>query len=443
VKFASASDVLVVKSGAQFLGEIAGGGGTLLISSGSGTISGLGGSGMLTGSASAAFAGFGTYALDFFNDFTLAGTNTLAAGQTLDDYANLTVTGSVDEALGAVILGGMTFKNGGGGTFAGTLEAVGPITFLKGADTFDGTQISGRVVLSNANATLLGQITVFNHGRISIGSRTVSVGAGGATLSGNGQIVFTNSATNRVVGLSSSDTLSVDLLVSGAGQIGGGQMTLAVESGGTIDANGTQAMVIDTGTNMITNGGLIEDTGAGGLTIESAIQNNGQLIAQNGTLTELGAVTGTGSAKIGNGGTLVFASSFGQNVTFSGNSGELVLAQSQGYAGTISGFSTSGGTSLDLRDIGFVSSIEATWSGGVLTVTDGTHTAHITLAGDFSGSTFTAASDGQGGVIVTDPSASLLRQSVATGFGTSSGLGTESFHALVAPLHVQLAGAVG
>jgi len=71
------------------------------------------------------------------------------------------------------------------------------------------------------------------------------------------------------------------------------------------------------------------------------------------------------------------------------------------------GFSTTGGTALDLGDIGFVSSTEATFagtaSGGVLTVTDGTHTAHIVLAGDYRASTFTASSDGHGGTIVVDP----------------------------------------
>ena len=81
----------------------------------------------------------------------------------------------------------------------------------------------------------------------------------------------------------------------------------------------------------------------------------------------------------------------------------------QGYTGTISGFSLTGGTSLDLRDIGFVSPTEAvfsgTASGGTLTVSDGTHTARITLAGDYTGSTFTASSDSHGGVIIVDPPA--------------------------------------
>ena len=44
-----------------------------------------------------------------------------------------------------------------------------------------------------------------------------------------------------------------------------------------------------------------------------------------------------------------------------------------------------------------------TASGGTLTVTDGTHTAHIALRGNFTASTFTTSSDGHGGTIVVDP----------------------------------------
>jgi hypothetical protein len=97
------------------------------------------------------------------------------------------------------------------------------------------------------------------------------------------------------------------------------------------------------------------------------------------------------------------ASTFTEAVTFTGTTGVLELAHSQTYSGTISGFSTTGGTSLDLADIAFVSSTKATFSGtsasGVLTVTDGTHTAHINLTGNYTASTFTASSDGNGGTI--------------------------------------------
>jgi hypothetical protein len=59
----------------------------------------------------------------------------------------------------------------------------------------------------------------------------------------------------------------------------------------------------------------------------------------------------------------------------------------------------------------------------VLTVTDGTHTANITLAGNFSNSTFTPSGDGHGGTTIVDPpafaSAALFASQAAT-MGTSA-----------------------
>ena len=42
-------------------------------------------------------------------------------------------------------------------------------------------------------------------------------------------------------------------------------------------------------------------------------------------------------------------------------------------------------------------------NGGTLTVTDGTHAAHIALLGDYLTSGWTLSSDGHGGTIVVDP----------------------------------------
>ena len=140
-------------------------------------------------------------------------------------------------------------------------------------------------------------------------------------------------------------------------------------------------------------------------------------------------MSGTGKVKI-DGGSFDAAASFGQDVAFTGTTGELILAQSQGYSGAITGLSTSGGTSLDLQDIGFVSAGEATFvgtaSGGTLTVTDGTHTAQITLAGDYIGSTFTASDDGHGGTMVVDPKAAAFAGAMAGLAGPGEGA---PFHA--------------
>jgi len=98
-----------------------------------------------------------------------------------------------------------------------------------------------------------------------------------------------------------------------------------------------------------------------------------------------------------------------------GSTGTLELADSVAYAkGRIQGLSTTGTNALDLADITFTSGVTtATFSGsstsGVLTVTDGTHTANINLIGDYVGHTFTT-SPGAGGVgtRIVDPSPAAL-----------------------------------
>jgi hypothetical protein len=50
----------------------------------------------------------------------------------------------------------------------------------------------------------------------------------------------------------------------------------------------------------------------------------------------------------------------------------------------------------------------------VLTVSDGTHTAHITLVGNFLASTFVAASDGHGGVSITASSTQVFNAAMAS-----------------------------
>jgi hypothetical protein len=148
-----------------------------------------------------------------------------------------------------------------------------------------------------------------------------------------------------------------------------------------------------------------ETLAAAGALTTAAVTNGGVIETLGGTLIVAGAVTGGGKAMI-NGGLMDLASSFNEAVTF-GASGTLELAQSQSFTASVTGFSTSGTTFLDLADIGFVGAGEATFSGtksgGTLTVSDGTHTAHIALKGNYLSSTFVAASDGHGGVIVHDP----------------------------------------
>jgi len=134
--------------------------------------------------------------------------------------------------------------------------------------------------------------------------------------------------------------------------------------------------------------------------------NSGVLRAADATMIiyPFAIVSGAGHAVIDDG-TLTVLGGLDQSVYFEGKTGVLALAQATTFDSLIFGFSNMGGDSLDLGDIKFGSSTSANFSGtakrGVLTVTDGTDTARITLIGDYLASTFTVASDGDGGTTVT------------------------------------------
>ncbi|MDQ2859650.1 MAG: hypothetical protein M3T55_02775, partial [Pseudomonadota bacterium] len=409
VSFAATGDVLIARAGAHFIGAIAGGGGTFELAGGRGTITGLGGAGVVSGSVSASFGGFAHYAIGAKGSWTLGGVNAIAADQSLTFDGALDVTGRLSLAATrgtlTVDAGGSVVFSGLNEALAGTIAGAGTVAFTSGSVVFnESTLTAAHLTVSGAAVTLIGQIV--QSGTLSLTRGHLAIGAGGAILTGGGTLALSDSQANTVVGLSAADPLQNFNTISGAGMLGAGQMDLINRDDGVIVGSGANALIIDTGANLIANAGLIEATRAGGVVIDSVLLSSGLIEAAGGMLTVNARVIGLGQAAIA-AGALIFNGAFSQNVTFSGTSGFLELAQSQGYGGSIAGFSKTGGTSLDLRDIAFKSAGEATFSGtassGTLTVTDGTHTAHITLIGDYLGSTFTASSDGHGGTTVIDP----------------------------------------
>ena len=109
---------------------------------------------------------------------------------------------------------------------------------------------------------------------------------------------------------------------------------------------------------------------------------------------------------IGAGQTVEIGSSYSGVVTFASLNGTLKLDASTNFTGTIAGQLAIGDV-IDLADItaGAAATIGYTGIGapGTLTVSDGTHTAHITLTGNYSLANFTASSDGHSGTSVVDP----------------------------------------
>jgi hypothetical protein len=277
---------------------------------------------------------------------------------------------------------------------------------------------AGAIRIENGGVLTL-QGTVDNTGSIEIfgtvSTTTIVLGTGGVFLTGEGAVFlnFTGGAHQQIVAAAGGSVLTLSQRISGQGLIGGAGLSIVTDAdGGFLEAKGG-LLTIDTGTSTIVNGGLIDAEGypsypyvPGQGLVESPVENNGVVEADGGgaTMTFEDAVTGSGRGAI-SGGTLRFDSAFNQAVYFTRSTGVLALARSADYTALIRGFSSSGGEYLDLGDIGFVGAGEATFSGGVrdgvLTVTDGVHTASIHLAGDFTGSAFTVSGDGTGGVLVT------------------------------------------
>ena len=186
---------------------------------------------------------------------------------------------------------------------------------------------------------------------------------------------------------------NVDNIISGAGQLGGGSLTL--DNQGLIDADGANALVIDTGANAIVNTGTLMASGAGGLVLASA-------------------VTGGGAAEIDGSSSLEFAAASDAQVSFdAGASGTLKLDQSGGFTGTVAGFT--GYDAIDLADIvgdqatvGYMANADG--MGGMLTLSDGTHSASLALLGQYAAADFATAPDAGGGTVVTlaDPTQNHL-----------------------------------
>ena len=331
---------------------------------------------------------------------------------------------------------------GGGETI--TLNGIAASSINANDFVFDQTPITENAssMLISDGAVLPLSGVVDNTGTIALNSTgdetDLELIQHGITLQGGGALTLSDSGANAIVGTDPSVILTnVDNIISGAGQLGEGQMTLVND--GTIDATGINALVLDTGSNVITNSGTLEATGSGGLIVNSAIDNSGNLLADGGNITFNGAVTGNGTATISGAATIEFAAASAETVNFAaGSTGTLKLDDSAAFTGSVSGLTTT--TYIDFADLAWeqgqmTASFSGDISGGKLTVSDGNQSDVINLAGDYTQSGWTLSQDSNGKTLVVDPplnsgsnvigtgdkSTMLLAQYAAAGF--QSGLG--------------------
>ncbi|MBS0643701.1 MAG: hypothetical protein JSS43_27890 [Proteobacteria bacterium] len=185
-----------------------------------------------------------------------------------------------------------------GGSLKGFIRTTGDATLdglAAGAITNNGTmQISDQTnlfvsgIINNLGTILLNQISLAGAARLRLASQIV-------TLQGGGRLVMSNSDSNQVYGQSASNTLiNVNNIISGAGALGSGQMTLINQAAGVIKADqdatyfGTGQLVVNTASNLMTNAGTMMATATGGLRLyNTTIGNAGGTIAAFGADTHV------------------------------------------------------------------------------------------------------------------------------------------------------------
>ena len=212
------------------------------------------------------------------NSVTLTGTAeanstvTVYDGQTALGTTTANASGAWSYSTGALANGSQVFtatSTDAAGNTSAASTAVDPII---GALT--GTLSGTHSVANGTTLSITG--TVNNTGTIALnaaGSGADLAIVGAATLTGAGKVTLSNNIGNVIGSNGVAATLTnVNNTISGAGTIGDSHLTL--NNQGTINANGSLALVIATGSNSVTNSGTLEATSAGGLDINSNVSNS-------------------------------------------------------------------------------------------------------------------------------------------------------------------------
>ncbi len=170
-----------------------------------------------------------------------------------------------------------------------------------------------------------------------------------------------------------------------------------------------QVMLINTGSNTITNDGTLRAVEGGDLVIDSPIANNGTIsvfsVSNTHSIVELnGPVTGFGAIDIGTSGELQLDAAVAGNFAFTGPNASIVLGTGGNIVGPIASFGQ--GDSLDLQTISFASGLHTSWqqNGGSGTLSllngGGSTLASFTMTGQYSASDFAVVNDGSGGTSI-------------------------------------------
>jgi hypothetical protein len=377
------------------------------------------------------------------NGMTNSGTLEATNGGTLvligDTYSN----GGTIKAVGAstVDLQSTTIN---GGTL--TTSGGGLIQVPSGiSSTISGLTNSGTLAVQN-NSTLTLAGTINNTGAIqmnSAGNSTQLRLGGNVSLTGSGTVTLSNNSQNFLFGNSGTDVLTnVNNTISGAGNIGDGQMGLNNQS--VINANQSTPLIIQT-SNGTTNTGTLEATGGGALAlIGNAFTNTGgtiQAVGTGSTVDLESGVTVTGGTLTTSGGGLIQTPS-GLTATLSGITNKGTLAFQNNTTDVLSGTITNNGA-MQLNSGGNGTQIRLSGNvtlNGTGTLSLSNNSQNFILGNSTSTEVLTNASTIQGsgnigdnfmglvnnGTILANQSTELFIQPDSTGFTNNGTLSVNS-----------------
>jgi autotransporter passenger strand-loop-strand repeat protein len=330
----------------------------------------------------------------------------LAYGTTSGTVVN---SGGYEYAEAGGTATGTTVNSGGVevvfGSATGTIDSGG-VDYVYSGGVASGTKV-GAGGIENVESGGLANGTTLNSG----GDQYVEAGgtASGAIVNSGGAAVVFGNASGMTIDSGGADYVYSGGAASGTQVSGGVEF---VETGGTASgthaAQGAQA-VYGAATGAVLASGGIQDVYAGGLASGTSIGSGGAEYVLSGAAFN-GATISGGMLELAKG-----AINRGAAITFAAAAGgTLRLDDSVHFTGLVAGFGKP--DLLDLSDVAFrtisspfmlkttVSFKEAANNtSGTLTVSDGAHTANLTLLGQYVSAQFSLASDGHGGTLVSDP----------------------------------------
>ena len=405
----------------------------------------------------------------------LGGITTISGtGGSITDSGTFEVTGGTVDVTSAIAFNGTGSIEITGGTAefqdiisqsvlfsgAGTLE-LSQATYggtITGFGTGDALELSNQTYSPTESVTFSGSTLTVNgetltlSGSYSSANFALEEDASGTTLIayvGTSVPIF-QGATYELSGSSSenvsfdgsSGTFIIDNPATFSGMVSG-----ISGSGDVLDLRDLSA---DSSDSFIVNAAL-----SGGntiLTVTDTTQGTSQSVTLIGDYTSDNSISWLGPVYDGHGGatvvdppataaTIVGGGSFelnspsNESVTFTGSTGSLILNDPENFTGQIVGFTGTApdaahSDTIDLVGINYDSSQFAETynsSNGLLSVTDGTHSASLTF--DNFNATLDFASDGNGGTLITDPPAAAApsEPSVLSTAAAGGASGTLSF----------------